>query len=104
METEKPFLIPELTLNQLAEKVSIPPRSLSEVINSIFHQNFFDYINSYRIQEAKQLLMNSNDNKTILYILLEVGFNNKSVFNNAFKKHTGMTPTQWKKSIQDKVC
>jgi len=98
IETKKPYLDPSLRLNELAEKVSIPPRYLSQVINACLKQNFFDFINSYRIKESKRLLSERvSDNKTILEILYETGFNSKSVFNTAFKKHTGMTPTQFRK-------
>ena len=97
MIQQKPYLFPEITLGKLSEMTSIPQRSLSEVINKGFHQNFFEFINTYRIEEAKRLISNSvADNKTILEILYEVGFNNKSVFNATFKKHTGKTPTEYR--------
>lgn len=98
MEIEKPFLEPAITLNELAGQVSIPARQLSQVINESFKRNFFDFINSYRIEEAKHYLLDrTNSNKTVLEVLYEVGFNSKSVFNSAFKKYTGMTPTEFKK-------
>jgi AraC-like DNA-binding protein len=98
MEKEKPYLDPNLSLNMLAEKVSIPPRALSQVINNGLNQNFFDFVNSYRIKESQNLLKNQNyRDKTILDILYEAGFNSKSVFNAAFKKHTGMTPYQFRR-------
>lgn len=100
MSSHKPYLIPDLTISKLAEFTFIPPRSLSEVINKGFDQTFFEFINSYRIWEAKQLIANSHTtNKTILEILYEVGYNNKSVFNATFKKYTGTTPTQYKVRI-----
>jgi AraC-like DNA-binding protein len=101
MENEKPFLDSSLTLFSLAEKTLIPVRSLSEAINNSLDQNFYDFINSYRINEAKKLLEESSrNNKTILEILYEVGFGTKSSFNQAFKKHTGKTPSQYKKQHQ----
>jgi len=58
-------------------------------------------VNSYRIEEAKKFFSDPvNRKKTVLEILYEVGFNSKSVFNNAFKKHTGITPTQFRKIQQ----
>ena len=57
MEIEKPFLEPAITLNELAGQVSIPARQLSQVINESFKRNFFDFINSYRIEEAKHCLL-----------------------------------------------
>ena len=101
MEQEKPYLIPSLTLNDLAEKVSIPPRYLSQIVNESLGKNFFDFVNSYRIEEAKQMLQDSsNSGFNILELLFEVGFNTKSVFNRVFKNYTGMTPTEYKKSHQ----
>jgi len=98
METRKPYLDPSLCLNDLAKKISIPPHHLSQVLNTCLNQNFFDFINSYRIKESRRLLSEQrSDKKTILEILYETGFNSKSVFNTAFKKHTGTTPTQFRK-------
>jgi AraC-like DNA-binding protein len=96
---EKSYLNPSLTINELASKISIPPRDLSQIINESLGVNFFDFVNSYRVEEAKQYLTDiSNQNKNILDILLDAGFNTKSVFNRVFKKHTGMTPSSFKKA------
>ena len=98
MENHKPYLDSTLSLNDLAKNLSSAPHHLSQVINTCFNQNFFDFINSYRIRECKQLLSDkTQENKTVLEILYETGFNSKSVFNSAFKKYTGMTPTQFRK-------
>jgi AraC-like DNA-binding protein len=98
METQKPYLEPSLCLNDLAKKVAIPPHHISQVLNTSLNQNFFDFINSYRIKESRRLLSEQGpDKKMILEILYETGFNSKSVFNTAFKKHTGMTPSQFRK-------
>ncbi|MBN1407926.1 MAG: helix-turn-helix transcriptional regulator [Calditrichaceae bacterium] len=100
METHKPYLDPDISLGKLSEQVSIPPRSLSEVINRSFGMNFFEFINTYRIKEAKKQIAGSCENKkTILEVLYEVGYNNKSVFNSVFKKYTGMTPTEYRAEI-----
>lgn len=97
MEREKPFLDPMVSLTKLAKKISISPHHLSQILNSCFNHNFFDFINSYRIRESQKILSEQNSsNKTVLEILYETGFNSKSVFNIAFKKHTGMTPTQFR--------
>lgn len=101
MENEKPYLDPDINLMDLSEKTAIPYRSLSEVINNVIGKNFYDFINSYRIKESQRLLSEkSADQKTILEIIYEVGYNSKSSFNNAFKKFTGMTPTEYKKLCQ----
>ena len=97
MAQEKPYLSPNISLSDLSEKLSIHPRTLSLTIKYSYKQNFFDFINSYRIKEAQRLLSNNNGKKTILEILWDSGFNSKSVFNRAFKKHTGITPSQYKK-------
>lgn len=98
MDSHKPYLEPELTLIQLAEQLSVKPRALSQAINDILNQNFFDFINRYRIDEARRLLTNPVDKKiTILEVLYKVGFNSKSSFNALFKKYTGLTPTEFRK-------
>lgn len=99
MEKQKPHLDSLLSLNDLAEKVDIPPHHLSQVINSCLDLNFYDFINSYRIKESQRLLLDQpEEQKTVLEILYETGFNSKSAFNLAFKKFTGMTPTQFKRA------
>ena len=104
MKTEKPYLIPALTLFQLAEKINIPHYHLSQVLNTGLKQNFFDFINAYRIEESKKLLsVNGSDKKTVSEILYQTGFNSKSVFNAAFKKHTGMTPSRFREK-QVSLC
>lgn len=98
MEKEKPYLESSLGLQELAQRLSIPSHHLSQVLNTTLMQNFFNFINSYRIKESKRIISEDNCNKkTILKILYESGFNSKSVFNTAFKKHTGMTPSQFRK-------
>lgn len=97
MEEQKPFLNPLLSLPDLASAIKIPAHHLSQVLNGCFQQNFFDFINGYRIKESQRLLAAGEArDKTILEILYETGFNSKSVFNTAFKRHTGMTPSEWK--------
>ncbi len=97
VENEKPFLDCDLTLNELAEGINLSPRILSQIINEYFGQNFYDYINKLRVEESKKRLADSSSNKTILEILYEVGFNSKSAYNSAFKKLTGLTPTEFRK-------
>ncbi|HRI19938.1 MAG TPA: helix-turn-helix domain-containing protein, partial [Panacibacter sp.] len=98
MQTKKPFLEPELNVESLAIQVSLKPKELSRLINENLNQNFFDFVNRYRIDEAKRLLTNPADKKiTVLEVLYEVGFNSKSSFNTLFKKYTGVTPSEFKK-------
>ena len=99
METEKPYLNPSLSIRNLAEEIEMNSRNLSILINQKLNQHFFDFVNEYRIKEAMEILGNPTKKEvTILEILYEVGFNSKSSFNTAFKKHTGKTPTEFRKS------
>jgi AraC-like DNA-binding protein len=100
MLSVKPFLDPDITLKKLASRISVQSKHLSQIINKYKNQNFYDYINYYRINEAKNILVDSKNNKTILEVLFECGFNSKSAFNTHFKKITGSTPTQFKNSIR----
>ncbi|WP_159949822.1 helix-turn-helix domain-containing protein [Polaribacter septentrionalilitoris] len=100
MTTKKPYLNPSLTIRKLAEELKMNSRDLSVLINQNLHQHFFDFVNEYRIEEAKSILKNPKKREfTVLEVLYEVGFNSKSSFNTAFKKHTGTTPTQFRKQF-----
>lgn len=97
MNEHEPYLDSSLTLQKLAHQVKMPSRELSLLINHHLNQHFFDFIASYRIKKAISLLDNpANKKLTILEILYDVGFNSKSPFNKAFKKHTGQTPTEYR--------
>ena len=97
---EKPYLNAQVNIADLSEKLSVSTKHLSQVINQSFDKSFFDFINSYRIQDAQQILKESSDDKlTVLEVMYEVGFNSKSSFNTAFKKETGQTPTEFRKTI-----
>ena len=96
MEEQKPYLNPNLTMTDLADELAVPHRELSQIINESFEQHFYDFINSYRIKESKQFLRNSSKKSTVLEIAYAVGFNSKSTFNTAFKKHVGVSPTEFK--------
>lgn len=98
MEREKPYLNPAVTINDLSQNLDIPLRNLSQVINNSLNKNFYDFINSYRIEESIKYLSGSeNSKKTILEVLYEAGFNSKSTFYKVFKDHTGQNPTEFKK-------
>lgn len=101
MISGKPYLNPSLSVRILSEELKMNSRDLSVLINQHLNQHFFDFVNKYRINEAKEILKNPAKKEfTILEILYEVGFNSKSSFNTAFKKHTGLTPTQFRKKHQ----
>ncbi|CAM1341657.1 helix-turn-helix domain-containing protein [Tenacibaculum amylolyticum] len=100
MEQNEPYLDPTLTIRNLAAQMQMPMRDVSVLINQNLNQHFFDFINQYRIEKAKKLLTDTQQPKlTVLEILYQVGFNSKSSFNTAFKKYTGKTPTQYRKSV-----
>ena len=100
MADEKPFLDPALTIQDISKEMNVPVRELSVLINHQLGQHFYDFVNTYRIENAMEILKDSSKSKvTILEILYEVGFNSKSSFNTAFKKHTGNTPTEYRKTL-----
>ena len=92
---------PDLTVDTLASAVGFPAKKVSQVINESFAQNFFDYINTFRIREAERLMLESDDPKlTVLEVMYASGFNSKSSFNTVFKQKTGVTPSSFKKAAQ----
>lgn len=98
MFTKKPYLNEKLTLQQLSEEVHIPPHYLSQIINTGFKKNFFDFINEYRIEEVKRKINDPEfKDYSILGIALDSGFNSKTTFNRFFKKITGFSPSEYKK-------
>jgi AraC-like DNA-binding protein len=91
------YMDPDITLDSLADTLEIMPRDLSMIINRHFGANFYTFINSYRIEEAKKMLKDqAMKNITITEIYLAVGFNSKSVFYTFFKKLEGVTPTKYR--------
>ena len=99
ISTQKPYLSAELTLHDLSDITQIPARTLSMVLRELYQSNFYDFINSHRINEVKLRLKDpAYDHLTIVSIAYECGFNSKTAFNEAFKKFVSMTPTAYKKS------
>ncbi|KTF08866.1 helix-turn-helix domain-containing protein [Pseudoalteromonas sp. 10-33] len=94
----KPYLNHLLTLDNLASQLSMGSRNLSSIINRHFGKNFFEFINYYRVEESKRLLLlEENKTVTMLDIMDKAGFNSKATFNTFFKKLVGITPTQFRK-------
>ena len=85
----------DLTLQSLAEKLSLTSHQLSQFLNEQMEKSFKHYINGYRIDEAKELLVNE-PKIGIIHICYQVGFSSKSTFNNAFKDQTEVTPTEFR--------
>jgi AraC-like DNA-binding protein len=96
MEEKKPYLEHNITIDELSHKMSIPTKTLSLLLNRHFGKNFFEYINSYRVEAAKQMLSSKNA-KSIVDIMYESGFSSKSSFNDCFKRIVGVTPREYRK-------
>jgi AraC-like DNA-binding protein len=100
MSKTEAFSNPSLTIFDLATDLNLTSTELSLFLNRSLNKTFFDFINEYRINKAKEILIDpSKKDFTILEILYEVGFNSKSSFNTAFKKYTNQTPTQFRNSF-----
>ena len=101
MQLEKPYLNHELRLDDLATLLHLSRNQTSQIINEHFNLSFFDFVNQYRIKEAKNLLLQNKDkNMTIDHIAYDVGFNNRASFYKAFKKFTNNTPTNYIKHMK----
>ena len=99
MLEEELFLDSKLTLKRLCEKLEINVNYLSQCINVEFGLSFNDYINSLRIETVKQKLLDpKNDAYKISYLAYSSGFESISSFNTAFKKFTGLTPKEFRKT------
>ncbi|HQL83379.1 MAG TPA: helix-turn-helix domain-containing protein, partial [Spirochaetota bacterium] len=83
----------DLSLNTLAERLDLTPHQLSRFLNEKLGMNFSNYINSFRIAEARKLIR-EDPARSVISICFHVGFNSKSAFNNAFRKHTGTNPKE----------
>ncbi|WP_408044697.1 helix-turn-helix domain-containing protein [Tenacibaculum litopenaei] len=94
---EKLYLSSELKINNLASRLDTSVPHISQAINENKQVSFSDYINGFRIEEAKKKLLEEKPD-TIFAISLDVGFNSKATFYHAFKKLTQQTPTQYRKT------
>lgn len=100
MKTEKLFSESELSLSELAGRLQTHPNYLSQIINELEGKNFYEYINTLRIEEFKRLIANPDNQKfTILSLAYECGFNSKSSFNRYFKKSTGQSPSEYLRNL-----
>lgn len=98
LETEHPYLDPNLSLKAMAADLKLPPRYLSYLINRYHEKNFREFINEYRIKAfLEKARSGEEDHKTLLGLALDSGFSSKSTFNQVFKKHTGKTPSAYLK-------
>jgi AraC-like DNA-binding protein len=97
MANEKPHRQRDLSLPKLAQRLSMSTHHLSQIINERLQQNFFEFVNKYRIEEAKSMLLEKT-NINVAEIGFEAGFSSVSAFNTAFKKYTGMSPAQFRRA------
>ncbi|MEI6884198.1 MAG: helix-turn-helix domain-containing protein [Bacteroidota bacterium] len=100
MEIEKIYSDSSLTLALLAKKTGTSVLYLSQIINEEFKVSFPEFVNTYRIKEAQDLLLKSMGELTVQQVMYDVGFSSKSAFNNAFRKYCGCTPTE----LRQKAC
>jgi AraC-like DNA-binding protein len=100
MSNEKIFLKNDLKIGNVAEKIGLPVNYVSQVINEKLGKNFYDFINEYRVDEVKKRFADTKyDYLTILAIGFDSGFNSKTAFYSAFKKNTGVIPSEFKKNL-----
>jgi AraC-like DNA-binding protein len=103
MTEKKLFRDSALTLPTLADEMRITPHMLSQVLNVRVGKSFFDFVNAYRIEAVKSALADpASSGRGVLELAFEAGFNSMSTFNSFFKKHTGMTPTEFRGSVPSK--
>lgn len=102
MQQQKPYLDAGLNIEQLAMIVDSNRHHMSQVLNEKLKKSFYDYINHYRIEEAKSLLTDpAKGNHKIASMAYDAGFNSLSTFNDVFRKSTGLTPSQFKKQFEE---
>ncbi|MFY0654571.1 MAG: AraC family transcriptional regulator [Cyclobacteriaceae bacterium] len=100
LEEKKPFLNPEYNLQQMSQDLDIPRQYLSQTINEIFSKNFYQLINTYRVEQVKQLLQSpASQRLTLEGLAYEAGFNSKASFYRIFKEITGQTPSVFKRLL-----
>ena len=99
MDKYKPYLNPDFCMADFSESMGISGHLISEVTNGLMKQNFFDYVNNYRVEEFKTLISDpEKENEKIMFLAFDAGFNSKTTFNTTFKKFTGQTPSEYRKS------
>ena len=97
MAAERYYLESDLSLQSLADRIKISPHHLSQILNEQLEKSFYDYVNEQRVNYARRLLL-TQPPRSISDIALESGYNSKNSFYNAFKRHTGMTPSDYRRT------
>jgi AraC-like DNA-binding protein len=98
-EKKEVYLNPDLNMDLLSKALKIPKYQLTEVLNTSIGKNFFQFVNAYRVEEVKKMLVDPKNLYSIEAIGYECGFSSKSSFYKEFKRITGMTPAEYKKSF-----
>jgi AraC-like DNA-binding protein len=102
LKAEQLYLKPDLTIQDISDKLDVPKHYLTESLNTYMGKNFYTLINEYRIEEFKALASDGkNKHLTLLALAYESGFNSKSAFNLVFKKQTGETPSQFLRTLRN---
>ncbi len=97
MEVDELYLDPDLRLSDLGERLGVTRNQLSYVINKTLKKNFYDFVNEYRVRRVLDLMKEqSYDDKKIIALAFDAGFNSKPAFNTVFKKYTGVTPSAYR--------
>jgi AraC-like DNA-binding protein len=100
MDDEHPYQDSELNLDDLARRLGTSPHKLSEVLNSQLGLTFYDFVNGYRVRDVQRRIADqASRNLTLLALAMDAGFSSKSTFNQAFKRCTGQTPSDYRRSV-----
>lgn len=100
MTRVKLYQDPELRLDGLADSLGISPRSLSTLLNKHYKQSFYDFVNSYRIEDVRTQFRDANNKqKAVQRVFEDAGFNSKTTFNTLFKRYTGQTPSEYRRQV-----
>lgn len=103
MQEQKLFLKQNLNIDEFSRRINLPVKEVSAVINKHYGTNFFEFMNSYRVEEAKRLLTDAQHaDMTVMDVLLHAGFNSKSAFHRFFNRLVGMSPTEYRKQSMNK--
>lgn len=98
MQVQQLFLKQNLNIDEFSKRINLPVKEVSAVINKHYGTNFFEFMNTYRVDEAKRLLSDpQHSDMTVMDVLLQAGFNSKSAFHRFFNRLVGMSPTEYRK-------
>ncbi|MGB5821376.1 MAG: helix-turn-helix domain-containing protein [Saonia sp.] len=101
MNEQKPYLDENLTLSSLSDRFQVSDKKLSTLLNQHMNTSFYDYVNRFRVEEVKKMILDTaNEKYTLLAIAYDCGFKSKSSFNRIFKKETGISPKDYRKKVQ----